>query len=104
MRRKLKMSLSSTAAYYLPNNATLVVAGDIDFEVTKAMIEDLFGPIPRGDDPPGLPEFVPVDQEEAEFITIEDPFINIPALLVAYEIPPLIHEDYPALRRALAAF
>ncbi len=83
--------------YYLPNNATLVVAGDIDFEVTKAMIEDLFGPIPRGEDPPALPEFVPVDQEEAEFITIEDPFINIPALLVAYEIPPLVHEDYPAL-------
>ncbi|MCY3977568.1 MAG: pitrilysin family protein [Chloroflexi bacterium] len=83
--------------YYLPNNATLVVAGDIDFEVTKTMIEDLFGPIPGGDDPPALPEFVPVDQEEAEFITIEDPFINIPALLVAYEIPPLVHEDYPAL-------
>ena len=84
-------------SYYLPNNATLAVAGDIDFEVTKAMIEDLFGPIPRGDDPSALPEFVPVDQEEAEFITIEDPFINIPALLVAYEIPPLTHEDYPAL-------
>ena len=83
--------------YYVPNNATLVVAGDIDFEVTKAMIEDLFAPIPRGDDPPGLPDFVPVDQEEAEFITIEDPFINIPALLVAYEIPPLVHEDFPAL-------
>ena len=83
--------------YYLPNNATLVVAGDIDFEVTKAMIKDLFGPIPRGDDPPALPEFVPFDQEEAEFITIEDPFINIPALLVAYEISPLVHEDYPAL-------
>ena len=84
-------------AYYLPNNATLVVAGDIDFEVTKGMIEDLFGPIPRGDDPPAPPEFATVDQEEAEFITIEDPFINIPALLVAYEIPPLTHEDYPAL-------
>ena len=83
--------------YYVPNNATLVVAGDIDFEVTKAMIEDLFGPIPRGDDPPALPAFVPVDQAEAEFITIEDPFINLPALLVAYEIPPLVHEDYPAL-------
>ncbi len=83
--------------YYVPNNATLVVAGDIDFEGTMAMIEDLFGPIPRGDDPPALPEFVPVDQAEAEYITIEDPFINLPALLVAYEIPPLVHEDYPAL-------
>lgn len=84
-------------SYYLPNNATLAVAGDIDFDITKAMIEELFGPIPRGDDPSDLPEFVPADQEEAEFITIEDPFINLPALLVAYEIPPLTHEDYPAL-------
>lgn len=84
-------------SYYVPNNATLVIAGDIDLAVTRTMVEELFGPIPRGDDPPPLPEFVPVDQAEAEFITIEDPFINLPALLVAYEIPPLVHEDYPAL-------
>ncbi len=83
--------------YYVPNNATLVVAGDIDFEVTKALIEDLFAPIPPGDDPPALPEFLPVDQAEAEYITIEDPFINLPALLVAYEIPPAVHEDFPPL-------
>ena len=83
--------------YYVPNNATLVIAGDIDLEVTRTMVEELFGPIPRGDDPPALPEFAPQDQAEAEFITIEDPFINLPALLVAYEIPPLVHEDYPAL-------
>ncbi len=83
--------------YYVPNNATLVIAGDIDLEVTRTMVEELFGPIPRGDDPPALPEFAPQDQAEAEFITIEDPFINLPALLVAYEIPPLAHEDYPAL-------
>ena len=37
------------------------------------------------------------DQEEAEFITIEDPLINIPALLIAYEIPPLVSDDFPAL-------
>ncbi|MCY4540496.1 MAG: pitrilysin family protein [Chloroflexi bacterium] len=83
--------------YYVPNNATLVVAGDIDFDTTRALVDELFAPIPRGEDPPALPDFVPVDQEEAEYITIEDPFINLPALLVAYEIPPLIHEDYPAL-------
>lgn len=83
--------------YYVPNNATLVVAGDIDFDTSRAMIDELFGPIPPADDPPSLAEFLPVDQEEAEYITIEDPFINIPALLVAYEIPPLVHEDFPAL-------
>ena len=89
--------LSFHRTYYVPNNATLVVAGDIEFDRTRALVDALFGPIPRGDDPPALPDFVPVDQEEAEYITIEDPFINLPALLVAYEIPPLVHDDYPAL-------
>ena len=84
-------------SYYVPNNATLVVAGDIEFDATRSLVDDLFGPIPRGDDPPALPEFVEVDQEEAEFITIEDPLINIPALLIAYEIPPLVSDDFPAL-------
>lgn len=83
--------------HYLPNNATLVVAGDIDFDAARALVDELFGPIPRGDDPPALPEFQPVEQEEAEYFTIEDPLINLPALLVAYEIPPLVHEDFPAL-------
>ena len=83
--------------YYLPNNATLVVAGDIEFDRARALVEDYFAQIPRGDDPPALPDFAPQEQAEAEFITIEDPLINIPALLVAYEIPPLVHADYPAL-------
>ncbi len=89
--------LSFHRQYYVPNNATLVVAGDIDIDITRGLIAELFAPIPPGDDPPALPEFAPVDQEEAEYITIEDPFINLPALLVAYEIPPLTHEDFPAL-------
>ncbi len=84
-------------SYYVPNNATLVVAGDIDFDKTQSLVDEYFAPIPRGDEPPSLPEFVLADQEEAEYILIEDPLINIPALLVAYEIPPLAHEDFPAL-------
>ena len=34
--------------YYIPNNATLVVAGDFDLDATKKLIADYFGPIPRG--------------------------------------------------------
>ena len=83
--------------YYVPNNATLVVAGDIDFDAARALIDDFFGPIPIGDDPPALPEYVPVEQAEAEIVTVEDPYINIPAGLVAYEVPPLVSPDYPAL-------
>ena len=34
--------------YYAPNNASLVIAGDIDFDRTQALVEKWFGEIPRG--------------------------------------------------------
>ena len=34
--------------YSAPNNASLVVAGDIDFDRTRALVEKWFGEIPRG--------------------------------------------------------
>ncbi len=38
--------------YYVPNNATLAIAGDIDIEETKKLIADYFGSIPKGAEPP----------------------------------------------------
>jgi zinc protease len=35
--------------YYAPNNASLVIAGDIDYDRTRAMVEKWFGEIPRGE-------------------------------------------------------
>lgn len=35
-------------SYYMPNNATLAIAGDFDLEKTKALVADYFGPIPKG--------------------------------------------------------
>ena len=40
--------------YYAPNNASLVVAGDIDLDRTQALVEKWFSEIPRG------PEVMPV--------------------------------------------
>ncbi|MFO0760819.1 MAG: pitrilysin family protein [Byssovorax sp.] len=37
--------------FYVPNNATLVIAGDLDPVKTKELVERYFGPIPRGADP-----------------------------------------------------
>jgi zinc protease len=34
--------------YYVPNNASLVIAGDIDFDRTQALVQKWFGEIPRG--------------------------------------------------------
>src|SRR5258705_7009356 len=40
--------------YYAPNNAVLVVAGDIDVPAAKALVRKHFGPIPRGPKGPPL--------------------------------------------------
>ena len=40
--------------YYAPNNASLVVAGDIEIEPTRRLVEKWFGGIPRGADVPPL--------------------------------------------------
>jgi zinc protease len=34
--------------YYAPNNASLVIAGDIDFDATRALVEKWFGEVPKG--------------------------------------------------------
>lgn len=40
--------------YYAPNNASLVIAGDIDVDRTRALVERWFGDIPRGADVPPI--------------------------------------------------
>ena len=42
-------------AWYVPNNALLVIAGDVDAQATLAKIKELFGPIPRRDTPARSP-------------------------------------------------
>ena len=38
--------------YYVPNNATLAIAGDINIEETKKLVADYFNAIPKGAEPP----------------------------------------------------
>lgn len=45
--------------WYQPNNAILVIAGDVDAQATLAKVRDLFGPIPKGN----VPERRPVKLE-----------------------------------------
>jgi zinc protease len=64
--------------FYLPNNAILVVVGDIDVEKTKAMVADTFGRVPRGVDVP-RPEIKPTEPTRAR-IEMTD---RVPAPFVA---------------------
>ena len=78
--------------YYVPNNATLVVAGDIDIEETKEMIQDYFGPIPAGEEVTrDFPEEEPIT--ETIEATAYDANIQIPALLLGYRTPAFTERD-----------
>jgi predicted Zn-dependent peptidase len=78
--------------FYVPNNAVLVVAGDIDIEKTKEMIEAYFGPIPRGEDiERNFPTEDPVTQDE--IAKAYDANIQIPAIIGAYRTPSFKHRD-----------
>ena len=78
--------------FYVPNNAVLVVAGDINIEKTKSMIEAYFGPIPRGKDiERNFPKEDPVSQEV--IAKAYDANIQIPAIIGAYRTPSNKNRD-----------
>ena len=72
--------------YYIPNNATLTVAGDINVAQTKKWIEEYFGPIPKGTN---IQRDFPRESPITKTIKAEafDPNIQIPAIFLAYRTP-----------------
>ena len=76
------------AKYHKPNNATLVVAGDIDIDQTKEMVEKYFADIPSSDD---VVRNLPKEDPIKETIRSKwyDPNIQVPALLVGYITPKM---------------
>ena len=88
----LEEFLAFNKKYYVPNNATLVVAGDIDFATTKKMIQDYFGPIPRGADVVrSFPTETPITEEFRAKAYDEN--IQIPAVIAAYRTPSFKTRD-----------
>ncbi|WP_271423780.1 M16 family metallopeptidase [Aequorivita sinensis] len=78
--------------FYVPNNAVLVVAGDIDKPKVKKMIKDYFGPIPRGAEvvQPNIKEDPITEQIKAKFY---DPNIQLPMIIQAYRTPSMKERD-----------
>jgi predicted Zn-dependent peptidase len=82
-------------AYYVPRNATLTIAGDIDYEQTEKWVRDYFSEIPAG------PEnfYRPNVEEPIKTAQIRDVIydnIQIPAVIQAYTLPSKNHPDaYP---------
>ena len=78
--------------FYVPNNATLVVAGDINKIDVKRMVKDYFGPIPRGAE---IKRNYAKEDPITETIkgTAYDANIQIPAIVAAYRTPGFTDRD-----------
>jgi zinc protease len=74
------------ANFYRPTNAVLVVAGDIDYAATRAMVDRYFGSIPSGD-PVRLPDISEPRQTEEKFKVKPDPLAPRPAFAAAWHVP-----------------
>jgi zinc protease len=77
--------------YYIPNNATLIIVGDVDPTHAMEGIQRQFGSIPQGPPPAAvrLPEPPQLGERRAE---IPRP-TALPVLAIAYHIPAFGHPD-----------
>jgi zinc protease len=81
--------------FYLPNNATLVLAGDFDVEQAKKLIERYFGEIPRGTDVAD-PKPQPAKLEATKKLYHEDNFAKAPQFRMIWPTVEQFSDDsYP---------
>lgn len=78
--------------YYIPQNATIAIAGDFDMEQTKAMVEKYFGEIKKGNDIE-RPKVRPAELDEVKKVYYEDPFAPLPYLKISYPSVNMLNSD-----------
>jgi zinc protease len=71
--------------YYVPNNASLVIAGDIDIARTRVLVEKWFGEIPRGPAPiPVAPPAALLTEVKRQTLTDQ---VRLPRLYLGWLTP-----------------
>jgi zinc protease len=88
-------------ANYLPNNAVMAIAGDIDPEVVKPLVQKYLGWIPRGPDPvrAAYPDSPPL----AHDVVVDDTdTVQAARVYYAWRGPKKFSSDEPALELAAA--
>lgn len=82
--------------WYVPNNSTLILSGDIDVEQAKKWVHKYFDEIPRGD------EITPLEKTsgvvaKTKNLYYEDNFARLPRLTMTWPTVELYHKDSYAL-------
>ena len=81
--------------YYSPNNATLVVVGDIKADQLLPTIKQLFEPIPRGPEPKPVATMEGEQKGERRFLLKRE--AQVPFVMMGYRVPNYTSEDSYAL-------
>ena len=93
---KLDEFINFYKKYYVPQNATLTIAGDIDPAKTKELVKKYFGDIPKGSMEIVRPKEVePVKTAEVRDTVYDN--VQLPLVLLAYHMPAQGTSDYYAL-------
>jgi zinc protease len=83
--------------YYAPNNAVLVLAGDLDPKEALAKVKKYFGEIPRQAAPPAVDITEPAHDKERR-ASMDDQLARLPQVQAVYNVPAGNTPDIYALR------
>jgi zinc protease len=91
----LKQCMRFYENYYAPNNAVIVLVGDLTVEQALKEIDLRYGHIPASDVKPLKVETEP--EQTAEISHTIEQEISSPRLMMGYKVPQATHEDIPKL-------
>jgi zinc protease len=83
-------------AHYAPNNAVLVLVGDIRVPEAKKLVEAYFSDIPA-QPAPKLPDLSEPPASEPRTEVVRDPLAKVPGVVIGYPGPPRRSADYYTL-------
>jgi predicted Zn-dependent peptidase len=81
--------------YYVPSNAVVTLAGDLDPAAALDLLERYFGDIAPGDAVPALPGKADVEPKLGR--TVRDDVVSevpLPRLVMAFRVPPYTSDDF----------
>ncbi len=86
--------------YYTPNNAIVVVAGDVTEDEVKRLAEETYGKLARRADPPRRVRLAEPPADAARLVTLSDPRVTQPSFRRFY-LAPSQHTGKPGEAEAL---
>ncbi|HKA63650.1 MAG TPA: pitrilysin family protein [Methylomirabilota bacterium] len=82
--------------YYRPNNAVVIVVGDVKATDVLARVRRYFGAIPRGATPPSVTAIEPTQIDERRLVLRRES-AQLPVVNIAWHVPNHTSPDAPAL-------